>query len=709
MKKSLAFGLFLAASLVHAEGILLKSGTIDTSRPLPEVEAVDGTAGEIVLVQFPGPVTERQERALREASLRVYAYLPENAFLVRMPAGARRQAQAFGASWTGPYRPAYKMSPQVSAMRAAAKASPEARRIVMLHVFPDADVRDLARRIHDDLGIAGVVGWGQGSFFSRIRLLMTESEIAGHREDLARLGEVFWIDVEARRILLNDTTIWVGQSGLDGGEATPIFDQGIYGEGQIAGVIDTGIDPDMCWFEDPARGLPATNACNRGKAVDREHRKIVAVDFLAENECADGITDREWDTHDHGTHVAGTIAGDDLAHPLAHDPADGMAPGARLVIQDAGFRIDPCGDLPGLGCPVVDLNPIFQQAYDQGARLHSNSWGDREAAEVQNDYSSGSQDVDEFMWKHKDFLIFFAAGNDGSFLPGKVGSPSTAKNGVAVGATLRGERAMELASFSSCGPTADGRIKPDVTVPGVNIVSANNDGNVTTNNCSSQPLSGTSMSAPGATGLTALIRQYYTDGWYPGGRQGSGPGLKPSAALLKATLINSAVPMTGLGFFPVLARCQGWGRVLLDNALYFEGQDRKLQMVDDQKGFRTGQRKSQSIKFKVGSGSGPLKVTLVWTDYPSTPAADRNLVNDLDLAVTGPQGEVWLGNVFEDGESGASGSGGSPDRLNTVEQVQLDHPEPGTYTVTIRPANVPRGRQPFALVVTGDVGAVTRR
>src|SRR4029077_12461403 len=109
----------------------------------------------------------------------------------------------------------------------------------------------------------------------------------------------------------------------------------------------------------------------------------------------------------------GTVAGDDFAHLLLHDPGDGMAPGARLVIQDAGFRIDRCGDLPGIGCPVVDLNPIFQQAYDQGARLHTNSWGDNEDAPVQNNKSATSQDVDEFMWNHKDSLVFFAAGNSG--------------------------------------------------------------------------------------------------------------------------------------------------------------------------------------------------------------------------------------------------------------------------------------------------------
>ncbi len=66
--------------------------------------------------------------------------------------------------------------------------------------------------------------------------------------------------------MLNDTTVWVGQSGLSGGQTTPIFSQGIFGEGQTVGIIDTGIDPDMCFFRDTARGLPPTNA------VQRRHR-----------------------------------------------------------------------------------------------------------------------------------------------------------------------------------------------------------------------------------------------------------------------------------------------------------------------------------------------------------------------------------------------------------------------------------------------------
>ena len=156
-----------------------------------------------------------------------------------------------------------------------------------------------------------------------------------------------------------------------------------------------------------------------------------------------------------------------------------MAPGAKLVVQDAGFLTDNCGDLPGIGCPVVDLKPIFQQAYTQGARIHTNSWGDNENAAVAEQlHAPRARTSTTFMFSHPDFLILFAAGNSGPGT-GSVGSPSTAKNGISVGATLRGTSANSMASFSSCGPTADGRIKPDLTMPGSNIVSARNDGNVT--------------------------------------------------------------------------------------------------------------------------------------------------------------------------------------------------------------------------------------
>lgn len=703
-----------AASLeAPAERVIsLASRVIDTAAPEPELPAALRAPAaapgedEVVLVKFPGPPTARQIAALEAASVRVYAYLPYYAFLVKLPAGAATGSfrAGLGASWSGPYHPAYKISPEIAAVEPAEAAgdaarAPAAYRPVMVHVFPDADLAEVLRSLRD-LGVQGIAGAGRAGSFSRVRLLLAPAEIAALREPLAALPEVFWLELEGRRTLVNDTTVWVGQSGLAGGQTTPIFGQGIFGEGQTVGIIDTGIDPDMCFFRDTSLGLPPTNPCNGGTVINAAQRKVVAVDFLTASECAGGIGGGEWDTHDHGTHVAGTVAGDNFANPLVHDTADGMAPGAKLVIQDAGFATDNCGDLPGIGCPVVDLNPIFQQAYDQGARLHTNSWGDNENAPVQNNYSAGSQDVDEFMWNHKDFQIFFAAGNSGPG-SGSVGSPSTAKSAVSVGATLRGTSAESMASFSSCGPTADGRIKPEVTVPGSSIVSANNDGNVGTNNCGTLSLSGTSMASPGAAGLAALIRQYYADGWYPTGGEVSTDGFTPSAALVRATLVNSAVGMANTTAIP--ANCQGWGRVLLENALFFTGQSRGLRAEDAAAPFATGSSgEDRTFNYTVANGGEPLKVTLAWTDFPSTPAANPNLVNDLDLRVTGPTGTLWLGNVFS---GGASATGGSADRRNTLEQVLLPAPATGAYTVTVRSFNVPSGPQPFALVVTGGFTA----
>jgi len=675
--------------------VALGSQVIDTRTV---AAAAVSTAGDYTLVKFAGPVTPAQLQAL-SATARIYTYLPHDTFLVRPNAGATAgfAAQAsIGAAWTGAYKPEYKISRNATELGAIAPAEP---RTVMATVFPDADLARVAAAARDLRGVT-IVGSERGDRFSRIRLRVDGDALADAATQLAAIGDVFWVDVEGRRELLNDTTIWVGQSGLDAGQTTPVFDHGIHGEGQVVGYIDTGIDADSCYFRDPARGLPPVNACG-GTTVDLAQRKVIGVDFLTQSECNGGISATEWDTQNHGSHVAGTIAGDNFANLITHDPGDGMAPGAKLVVQDAGFLTDPCGDLPGIGCPVVDLKPIFQQAYTQGARIHTNSWGDREDSNPQNTYTAACQDVDEFMFSHPDFLVLFAAGNSGPGA-GSVGSPSTAKNTISVGATLRGTSANSMASFSSCGPTADGRIKPDLTMPGSGIISARNDMNVATNNCATVSMSGTSMASPAAAGMAALVRQYYTDGNYPSGAPVAADRFTPSAALIKATMLNSTKTMTGTGTGAVPNNCQGWGRVLLDDSLFFTGQARQLLAFDDA-GFpqgAAGQVKTFTVTVAAGQA---LRTTLAWTDFPSTPAASVNLNNDLDLAVSGPSG-TFLGNVFS---ASQSVTGGTADRRNNVEQVTLLAPAAGTYTVTVRAFNVPSSAQPFALVVSGGVATGT--
>src|SRR3954465_13877537 len=148
-----------------ATTIALNSRVIDVSRPqpvLPEAlrvrpaDSQEDRDGDIVLVKFPAPVTARQFKALRAASLQVYTYLPYYSYLVKMPAGARTKSllSALGASWTGPYHPAYKISPEIAAVDSGvdpgkAAGARQGYRPVMIQVLPDADLSEVMRTMKD--------------------------------------------------------------------------------------------------------------------------------------------------------------------------------------------------------------------------------------------------------------------------------------------------------------------------------------------------------------------------------------------------------------------------------------------------------------------------------------------------------------------------------------------------------------------------------
>src|SRR5205807_2472547 len=106
---------------------------------------------------------------------------------------------------------------------------------------------------------------------------------------------------------------------------------------------------------------------------------------------------------------------------------------------------------------------------------------------------------------------------------------------------------------------------------------------------------------------------------------------------------------------------------------------------------------SHSYQIAVGIVDQPVKVSVAWTDVPGTPGAGTELVNDLDLTVTAPDGTMYLGNNFADG---ASAPGGTPDSKNNLENVYISNPAVGVYTVTVTGVNVPSGPQDYALVVS---------
>ena len=501
------------------------------------------------------------------------------------------------------------------------------------------------------------------------------------------------------------------QSGSPTGP-TPLHDRGIHGQGQLIAVVDTGLDYTSCFFAEPDNSPPPfnTGSPNGGldwQNIDLSRRKVVAYNFLYSCDqypnapgCDRPGIAASLDNQGHGTHAAGAAAGDRGA-PIVHDLNDAIAPGAKLIVQDAGYLPtgDTCAQLPGLRCPL-DLYRVFEQAYKQGARIHSNSWGDRQGAAFNQDppranYPKSARDVDAFVWDHPESLVLFNTGNlaTGNVSPlSRLSAPGSAKNTVQVGGTRTGTNDdHRLASFTLFGPTIDGRIKPDLVGP-ARVVAAdiNFDGDPNTCDATRQP--GTSWSSPTIAGAAALVRQYYTDGFYPSGARNAANAMTPSAALMKATLIAAARPVLWRRevrdepTLPVPSHEQGHGFPVLDDALFFAGDASKLRVLDVPlaNGLAAGASATVRVKAKPGT---PFKAVLVWTDPPGTVrgASDTTpqLVNDLDLRVSGVET--------------------TPDRLNNVEVVSIAEPN-GTYDITVTAHRLGFGtKQSYALVITGDL------
>jgi hypothetical protein len=231
--------------------------------------------------------------------------------------------------------------------------------------------------------------------------------------------------------------------------------------------------------------------------------------------------------------------------------------------------------------------------------------------------------------------------------------------------------------------------------------------------CAVGPLQGTSQSTPLVAGLAALARQYFEEGFHPSGAR------TPSAALLKAVLINAARNMTGtLGTGgPRLeeppSSTQGWGRIVLDDSLYFAGESRRTRVVDVPNAGGLAAGSTFQSRFEVTDSAEPLEVTLVWTDPPGALATSRALVNDLDLTLVAPNGTLYRGNRFTadvetvTGDRQSQANPPSADTLNNVEGILLAVPDPGLYDLSVVASDVPgdpgQTTQGFALVVTGAV------
>jgi serine protease AprX len=487
---------------------------------------------------------------------------------------------------------------------------------------------------------------------------------------------------------------------------------GLNGTGEIVAVADTGLDT----------GNVATmmaDFAGRVAAIKSWPIDASFANAVTNPGGDDGAADVD---SGHGTHVAGSVLGAGSTGAGGAAGILGLARGAKLVFQAveqklafaspavaAEFDHDPY-QLAGL---PTNLAKLFQQAYDLGARIHSDSWGGGTAG----DYDTTSRQLDDFVWKHPDFCVLVAAGNegvdanpiDGVVDEGSVSSPGTAKNCITVGASQSEQPAFsgdtsggfwpddfpkdplksepvagnreKMAAFSSRGPTLDGRVKPDVVAPGTYILSTRstrlpagkNGWRAYAANSKYMYEGGTSMATPLTAGAVALLRQFFRT---------KKSIAAPSAALLKATLICGArrMPLPYVPAGALLDNHQGFGRVDLDKVLSPAG-GAVFGFQDVAPGLRTGQSSETAV---TAASSRPLRVVLAYSDYPG-----KGLKNNLNLILVAPNGSRRVGN--------ATGTSLGFDTKNNVELVEIAAPAAGVWRIQVVGSNVPKGPQPFAL------------
>jgi hypothetical protein len=645
--------------------IRFSNGTeLDTRSLAGLPDSVEVEPGGYVIAALSGPV--RHDWLARLARLGAQPVCQVGPQAVACRIGRRLRASAVRSAapvtWIGSFPASAKLSLELAKVRTPAD--------VVVVTWPGESMDAVAEAA---VGLGAEVLAGDGA-------ALTCRVDASGLGRLAGLDQVAWIQAVDSFVPFNDNVQWVIQAGWrpevpDSQVGRPAWVHGILGQGIVVGLFDSGINTNHDMFFDPDH--PIT-----GPGLFPDNRRIVAYKLYRNADFGD-VNALAY----HGSAVAGTLAGNDSLNGDS-SRCDGVATDARIYFVDNGTTygnyvynsdltelLDSVRLGLGTGAPVRQVSGSFGSAGSLGA------------------YRLEEATVDATCWHDPKFLVVWSAGNYG-IGSGTITHPACAKDIITVGATGNGVQSNILSGSSSTGPTNDGRTKPDLVAPGIDV---NTVDGATLHGYAGR--NGTSFSAPAVSGALVLLRQYLRDGWFPSGSPVPEHAVPdPSSALMRALAVCACDSNAGTNAVP--NNEAGWGRLNLSRILHFPGDSVSLTLVDDSVGLASGVFHEYSFDLL---DRRPLSVTLAWTDTAAPPSAAIALVNDLDLELTSPDRNHYRGNQFLGGQSAANPPGW--DELNVAEACRIAYPLAGTWTVRVYARSLYTARQPYALVVKGGLVA----
>jgi len=606
--------------------------------------------GNYFIVQFASTVRDEWLDEIRAAGAEVLQYVPNQAFFVyATPEVMTTISEHPRVRWAGAFQPDYKISPQIRQLASRSQAGNQDRNTFDISVFARTDlaatsatVADFGATVLDRITLPN-------NYFNVIRVEMEP----GLALPVLQIPGVITIDPYVRPALEDERAAQIlagnfaSATQLIGPGYDSLSQFGVDGTNVTVAVVDDGVGiPGDGGFYNTANNT--VNGPLRGSSAGQ--------------------------VFGHGHLNATIIAGDlpfPVLDPLGYNYGLGVARKANiiniplLIGSYSGSEADTCNDT------VVTAGPNGVKGF-----ISNNSWG---SGLNGNAYDSLAAQYDGFVRDSSaaatvdPLVVVFSAGNQGA---AGLTRPKMSKNTIAVASSknIRTELSAsasninDLSSFSSRGPGADGRIKPDITAPGEAIAGGRAGSDSLFGNIDQfhRWSSGTSHAAPQIAGAAALFTEFW--------KNGNG-GSNPSPALVKAALINGAQDMNGVGASAAIPNgAEGWGRLNLQNVLNtgvvtkYVNQTTVLSSVGEE----------TALNGTVATDNRHFRVSLVWTDPPGF--SDPALVNNLDLEVT-IGGVTYKGNVFA---GGVSTTGGTADIRNNVENVFLPSGIAAGTAVTIR-------------------------